>query len=76
MIIDWNTDKIVNDIQRMSFKCSDPYMDGFVTWPIKQDLYRIKWAVERALEQQATYVDEDEFIKAHEKEVMWHTLKK
>lgn len=75
MIIKWNTKDIINQINTMSWTITDPREDGFTTWGIKQDLYRIKWAVDAALEKSSTYSVEEEWLKEHEKEVVWQKLK-
>lgn len=75
MIIRWDTKKIINDVQSMQYAATDPRMDGFVTWPVKQDLYKIKWAVDEALSKCATYAPEEEFLEEHEKEQVMKVLK-
>lgn len=74
MIIRWNTNKIITDIQSMQYNATDMRMDGFVTWGVKQDLYKIKWAVDEALSKCSYYAGEEEFLEEHEKEQMWKTL--
>lgn len=74
MIIRWNTSDIVRQVETMSYAASDPREDGFTTWPVKQDLYKIKWAVDEALKRCPVYAPEKEFLQEHEKEQMWKTL--
>lgn len=74
MIIRWNTSDIVRQVETMSYAASDPREDGFTTWPVKQDLYKIKWAVDEALKRCPVYAPEEEFLQEHEKEQMWKTL--
>lgn len=74
MIKNWNTVDIVRQIQSMRWHATDPRMDGFVTWGVKQDLYKIKWEVDEALRKCSKYVGEDEFLEEHQKEVMWKAL--
>jgi hypothetical protein len=38
-------------------------------------LYEILWYVENALDKCGTYATEDDYIKEHEKELMWSILK-
>jgi hypothetical protein len=59
----------------MKYAITDPRMDGFVTWGVKQDLYKIKWAVDAALEKCPKYAPEDEFLEEHAKQQVWDTLK-
>lgn len=49
--------------------------DGFVQWEIKQDLYRIKWLVDNILKSSPTFSGEEEFLKDHEKHVIFNALK-
>ena len=74
MIIRWNTSDIVRQVETMRYAATDPREDGFTTWGVKQDLYKIKWAVDEALKKCPTYAPEEEFLKEHEKEEMWKTL--
>lgn len=75
MIIRWNTDKIINDVHSMQYAATDMRMDGFVTWGVKQDLYKIKWAVDEALSKCSVYAGEEEFLEEHEKEQVIKVLK-
>ena len=36
--------------------------NGFSTWPIKQDLYKLKWAIDDALAQCSEYSTEKEWV--------------
>jgi hypothetical protein len=72
---DWNVVDIVSQINRMSYSCSSTMTDGFVGWGIKQDLLRIKWILDDALERCPTFVDEAEFIEKHEQDVTIKILK-
>lgn len=76
MIKRWNVAEIRNQIQSAMFECTNPYNDGFTTWPIKQDLYQIKWAIEQALEQCPTFAPEEQFLKEHEQERLLEILKR
>lgn len=72
----WNVGDILNQLNSAYFTCTDRRQDGFTTWPIKQDLYRIKWHLEKIIASCPTYLDEHEFIKEHEQEILIETLKK
>ena len=74
MIKNWNSNQIISEIQKIYWAGTDPRMDGFSTWPCKQDMYRIKWAVDEMLSQMPTYSVEDEFLEQHNKELVWKTL--
>ena len=66
MIQDWNKADICNTIRKITFAANDNYMDGFVTWGCKKDLYEILWFVEDEIAKCSTYAGEEEFIKKRE----------
>lgn len=70
---DYNT--IHHSLYMAGVELNSPRNDGFTQWAIKQDLYRIKWLLDAILEESPTFVDEEEFVREHEKEVVWRTLK-
>ena len=74
MIKDWNREKIEQEIWKIKFAATDPRMDGFVTWGCKQDLIRLKYYIEDALEDCSTYVGEQEFINKLEAERTFKVL--
>ena len=76
MIKDWNRQQIEQEIWKIKFAATDPRMDGFVTWGCKQDLIRLKYLIEDALEDCSTYVGEQEFIDQLEAERTFRALKK
>ena len=75
MIKNWNTNQILAEINKIYWAGTDPRMDGFTTWPCKQEMYRIKWAVDEMLSKMSIYAGEEEFLEEHEKELVWKTLK-
>jgi len=78
MIKDWNVNKIISDCHRIYVNATDPHLTGFVNWPCKQDLYRIKFAVEEMLEKTSTFVDEEAWLNEQkieqEKKQVWRSL--
>lgn len=74
MIRDWNADRIISDLQRIYFATTDPRQDGFTTWPCKQDLYRVKFALDEMLDKCPTYAPEAEFLEEHSKQLVWKAL--
>jgi hypothetical protein len=66
-IKDWNVDAIERQLWSMTCEATNPRHDGFTTWPIKQDLYALKWAIEDALEKCPTYSTEKEWVEEQEK---------
>ena len=74
MIKNWNLTEIENQLQRIYYACSDPKMDGFVTWGCKQDLYRVKFQVDELLKKCPKYSVEAEWLEELEKQKVWKTL--
>ena len=75
MIKDWNVNKVISECQKMHLGATDPNMTGWVNWPCKQDLYRVKFAVEEMLKNTSRFVDEDEWLLEQEQKRMWEKLK-
>lgn len=76
MIIDWNVDKVISDCQKMYRGANDSYETGWNNWPCKQDLYRVKFAVEEMLANTAKFSGEEEWLLEQEQQKMWKVLKK
>ena len=74
MIIDWNVDCVIDECRKMHAGATDPYMTGWNNWPCKQDLYRVKFAVDEMLEKTGTFIGEEEWLEQQEKEKMWKAL--
>tara|TARA_R110000822_G_scaffold2633_3_gene12235 strand:- start:1831 stop:1995 length:165 start_codon:yes stop_codon:yes gene_type:complete len=51
-------------------------MDGFTTWPCKQDLIVLKYYIDELLDQCPTYSVEQEFIDELEQQKTFNLLKK
>lgn len=75
MIRNWNVKEVENQLQRMYYACTDPRMDGFVTWGCKQDLYRVKFLLDELLEKCPTYSVEAEWLREQEAEKIVRILK-
>ena len=74
MIRNWNADQIISQCQQMYHGANDPYMTGFVNWPCKQDLYRVKFAVDDMLSKTPKFIGEAEWLLEQEKDKMWKRL--
>jgi hypothetical protein len=74
MIRDWNVDQIIAECRKMYSGANDPYMTGWNNWPAKQDLYRVKFAVDEMLRNTAKFSPEDEWLDDQEKQRMWKAL--
>jgi hypothetical protein len=74
MIRDWNVDQIIAECRKMYAGANDPYMTGWNNWPAKQDLYRVKFAVDEMLKNTGRFTPEDEWLEDQEKQRMWKAL--
>jgi hypothetical protein len=76
MIIDWDVDKVINECSKMYTAANDPWETGWNNWPCKQDLYRVKFAVDEMLKNTSGFAGEQEWLEQLEKEKIWKALKK
>ena len=76
MIRNWSVAEVESQLQRMYWACTDPRMDGFVTWGCKQDLYRIKFLLDELMEKCPKYAGEEEWLREQEAEKIVQILKK
>ena len=78
MIINWNVNKILSELEQCYWATTDPKMDGFSTWRCKQDLYRVQFALEDMLNKCPTYAPEQEWLAeqqlGRDQKQMWSTL--
>jgi hypothetical protein len=75
MIKRWNVDQVISECQKMHHGATDPYVTGWNNWPCKQDLYRVKFAVDEMLANTSKFTGEDEWLLEQEKEKVWKILK-
>ncbi len=76
MIKRWNVDQVISECQKMHHGATDPYVTGWNNWPCKQDLYRVKFAVDEMLANTSRFTGEDEWLLEQEKEKVWKILKR
>jgi hypothetical protein len=69
-------DSIHHQVYMAGVELISPYNDGFTQWEIKKDLYKVKWLLDAILKDSDEFSGEEEFLKEHEKDIMWRTLKK
>ena len=48
--------------------------DGFVSFEIKKDLYRLKFLLDQILKDSPEFMGEPEFLEQQSKQQMWRTL--
>lgn len=78
MTKDWSVDQIIGACQRMHRGATDPNMTGWVNWPCKQDLYRVKFAVDEMLKNTSSFSGEEEWLEEQrverEQKQIWKAL--
>ena len=62
----YNIIEAINQIRAAARECSNPRNDGFVAWGVKQDLYQLKWQLDKLLKECPTFSPEEEWL--HEQE--------
>jgi hypothetical protein len=75
MRIDWNVDHVIAQCSKMYRGAVDPHATGFVNWPCKQDLYRVKFALDEMLKHAPTFAGESEWLLDQERLQIWKILK-
>ena len=76
MKMDWNVNQVISACRKMYAGANDPYETGFVNWPCKQDLYRVKFAVDEMLRNTSAFGGEEEWLREQEAELIVKILKK
>jgi hypothetical protein len=75
MIKTRNADQVIGQCQQMYFGATDPHVTGWANWPCKQDLYRVKFAVDEMLAKISKFSGEAEWLLEQEQQRMWKVLK-
>lgn len=78
MIKNWNVNQVIAECQKMYYGANDPYVTGWNNWPCKQDLYRVKFAIDEMLANTSKFVDEEEWLEEQrierEQKQIWKVL--
>lgn len=69
-------DDIMSRIRKMNIEMTSPYNDGYVSWGIKQDLYLLKFFLDKIIAEAPEFVDEEQWLKDKEEEIIMEILKK
>lgn len=78
MKIDWNANHVIAELGKMYRGATDPYVTGWNNWPCKQDLYRVKFALDEMLSNTPNFSGEQEWLEEQrierEKQQVWKKL--
>ena len=72
--MDYNS--VHHQIYMAGVELNSPYNDGFITYEIKKDLYKLKWLLDEIMADSPTFADEEEFLKEYSQKKMWRKLSK
>lgn len=67
--------EIISEIRMIGYDCRDPRLDGWTTFGYKKDLYLIKEAVDKAINDAPVFVGEKEWLQEQEKKRIIKILK-
>jgi hypothetical protein len=70
-----NINSAMQEINAIVYDAQDNGATGFVQWPAKQDLHRLKWFIDDAIKQCPTFSMEHEWLREQEKERLIKILK-
>jgi len=78
MIKNWNVNHVISECQKMHRGATDHNMTGWVNWPCKQDLYRVKFAIDEMLANTSKFSGEEEWLEEQrveqEQKQIWKAL--
>lgn len=69
-------DSMISKIRKMNIEMCSPYNDGYASFGIKQDLYMIKFFLDKIIEEGPVFIGEEEWLKEQEQRLMMEILKK
>lgn len=65
----------VRTINAVKYDACDMRLDGYVQWGAKQDLWRLKWILDKSLKDCPHFSIEDEWLKEEEQKQIIRILK-
>lgn len=73
-MITWDADKIISDLRACAREIHSPYNEGYSQWGCKQDLYKVKFALDEIINKCPSFYGEQEFLEEQEKKQAWKAL--
>ena len=70
----WNTDQLLLGLHQCAAEMNSRRNDGYVQWGCKQDLYRVKFELDRLLKNSPTFSPEAEWLEEQQKQQVWEIL--
>jgi hypothetical protein len=63
----YDISKAAREVNACVYDVNSSMNDGFIAWGAKQDLYRLKWIIEDALQRCSKFGPEEEWLREEEK---------
>jgi hypothetical protein len=63
----YNITEAAREINAAAYDATNSRNDGYVAWGAKQDLYRLKWILEDAINRCPTFAPEADWLREQEK---------
>jgi hypothetical protein len=70
----WNTDQVLIQLHQCAAEMNSWYNDGYNQWSCKQDLYRVKFELDRLLAASPHFSMEKEWLEEQQKQQVWNIL--
>jgi hypothetical protein len=68
--------ELTRGIRAMHAEINNGYSTGWNQWPVKQQMYQLKWLIEESLESSNTFADETTWLCDQEQQRLIQLLKK
>jgi hypothetical protein len=70
----WNADQTLIQLRQCAAEMNDWRNDGYSQWSCKQDLYRVKFELDRLLATSPHFSMEEEWLEEQQKQQVWDIL--
>jgi hypothetical protein len=70
----WNADQILMQLHHCAAEMNDWRNEGYSQWSCKQDLYRVKFELDRLLKTSPHFSMEPEWLEEQQKQQVWDIL--
>lgn len=67
---------ILSQLRMTAYECSDQRTDSWVAWGLKQDLYQLKWELDKLINRCPTFAPENDWLREQEQNRIVEILKK
>jgi hypothetical protein len=71
----WDAESIISNLAACAAQVRDGRNDGWTAWGCKQDLYRVKFALDEMLKHAPSFAGEQEWLQDQERLQIWKILK-